>query len=52
MLSEHGSIQSMSKKDGRLDNEAAMSFFGHLKEEFTHRGEFASVGKFRAELDT
>lgn len=50
MLENHGIEQSMSRKGNCLDNAAAESFFGHLKEEFYRGKRFESVDSFTAEL--
>ncbi|WP_027958849.1 MULTISPECIES: IS3 family transposase, partial [unclassified Halomonas] len=47
-LSEHGVIQSMSRKGNCLDNAAMESFFGTLKSEYFYLNRFDTIEQLQA----
>lgn len=47
LLSDHGLVQSMSRRGNCLDNAAMESFFGTLKSEFFHLNKFSSVAQLQ-----
>src|SRR5699024_4918062 len=50
-LTQHGAIQSMSRKGNCYDNAAMENIFGHLKAEMYHCKYFTSVDQFIDEID-
>lgn len=49
-LSDHGLVQSMSRRGNCLDNAAMESFFGTLKSEFFYLNKFASIEQLQQGL--
>ena len=49
-LTEHGILQSMSRKGNCLDNSVMENFFGLMKSELLYNKEFKSMQEFKKEL--